>query len=89
MTAYGARLAEKDGHQEVRAAIEAATAMANATRLATDRGATQLRRLKRVSNLVDKVPANLRPATAITVGALLVQHARPLHNERFTPESRF
>jgi hypothetical protein len=88
---YGARVAERNGanSRQVERVMSAASAVGRGTKATTGAGEKQLRRIKVLNNAIEQVPLALRPAVATTAGIMLVQHARPVHQNRFTPMGRY
>lgn len=86
MASYGARLAGKHGGgKEADEALALARELRDSVRRQTGKGEKQLRKVAALDRAIERVPANLRPAVATSVGAVLVSNARPVHNERFRP----
>lgn len=89
MAAHGVKLAEKHGGaKQADQALRIARQVGAQTRNVTGQGEQYLRGYKRVANAIDKVPAHLQPAVATAAGALLVQNARPVRTDRYTPIAR-
>lgn len=88
---YGARIAERNGAspKQVDRVLSAAAAVGRGTKATTGAGEKQLRRVKALNNAIEQVPLALRPAVATTAGIMLVQHARPVRQEHFTPYGRY
>lgn len=91
LTAYGARVAEKQGAkpEQVEAVMSAARAVTRGVRDKTGQGEAYLRRVKALDDAIDAVPVGLRPVVATTAGVMLVNHARPVTRERFVPQGRY
>ena len=82
---YGARIAERQGAKpkDVERVMSAAAAVGRGVRTATGAGESQVRRVRVLNNAVEQIPLALRPAVATTAGVMLVQHARPVRQDRF------
>ena len=89
LASFGVRLAEANGGGKLAArAMSLAHELGQQTRTVTGAGAAQARKLRVLSDAIDRVPAALRPAVATTAGIVLTSHARPVQRDRFVTTGR-